>query len=154
VTHGTALANGTTMLCVSPQRIKDKTMNNDSHNDLARYHGFPPLSPPHEPNKKLDDLLARVQNAPPMTDEEFASQKRNFAYGNASFENPDITRAIVYQEDTKPTPTIPQMSDRHEQAILREKLAVWLTRATVSFSIVAMSLFIASLIYRATVGVY
>jgi hypothetical protein len=76
-------------------------MNNDPHNDLARYHGFPPLSPPH-----------------------------------------------------KPTPTIPQMSDRHEQAILREKLAVWLTRATVWFSIVSMSLFIGSLIYRATVGVY
>jgi hypothetical protein len=76
-------------------------MNNDPHNDLARYHGFPPLSPPH-----------------------------------------------------KPTPTIPQMSDRHEQAILRDKLAEWLTRATVWFSIVSMTLFIASLIYRATVGVY
>jgi hypothetical protein len=70
-------------------------MNNDSNNDLARYHGFPTL-----------------------------------------------------------TPTIPQMEDRHEQAILREKLAVWLTRATFWFSIVAMSLFIASLIYRATFGVY
>jgi hypothetical protein len=129
-------------------------MNNDPHKDLARFHGFPPLSPPHKPNKELDDLLARVRNAPPMTDKEFAAQRRSFAYGNASFENPDITRAIVYQEDTKPTPTIPQMSDRHEQAILREKLAVWLTRATVWFSIVSMSLFIGSLIYRATVGVY
>jgi hypothetical protein len=76
-------------------------MNNDPHNDLARYHGFPPLSPPHEP-----------------------------------------------------TPTISQMSDSHKQAIFRDKLAELLTRATVWFSVVSMSLFIASLIYRATVGVY
>jgi hypothetical protein len=71
------------------------------NNDLARYHGFPPLSPPHEP-----------------------------------------------------TPTIPQMEDRHEQAILRDKMAVWLTRATFWFSVVGMTLFIGSLIYRATVGIY
>jgi hypothetical protein len=42
----------------------------------------------------------------------------------------------------------------HEQAIVGDMLAVWLTRATVWFSIVGMSLFIASLIYRATFGVY
>ena len=43
-------------------------MNNDSNNDLARYHGFPPLSPPH-----------------------------------------------------KPTPTIPQMEDRHERQVFTDK---------------------------------
>ena len=107
-------------------------MNNDSNNDLARYHGFPPVLSCEDyeemtgtERKKWQDSMIELLDG---IDEAFAPHK--------------------------PTPTIPQMEDRHEQAILREKLAVWLTRATVSFSIVAMSLFIASLIYRATVGVY
>jgi hypothetical protein len=34
-------------------------MNNDPHNDLARYHGFPPLSPPHEPTPTIPQMEGR-----------------------------------------------------------------------------------------------
>ena len=63
-------------------------------------------------------------------------------------------RTHMRPDGTMYAPTIPQMVDQHEQAILRDKLAVWLTRATFWFSVVGMTLFIGSLIYRATVGVY
>jgi hypothetical protein len=115
-------------------------MNNDPHNDLARYHGFPPLSPPHKPTPQ-NARASNMGNQKPMISarQRARSQQANLTHVNCS---------------NQPTPTIPQMSDRHEQAILRDKLAEWLTRATVWFSIVSMTLFIASLIYRATVGVY
>lgn len=38
-----------------------------------------------------------------MTPEEVAAQRRSFAYGNAAFENPRITREMIAEEDRKLT---------------------------------------------------
>jgi hypothetical protein len=76
-------------------------MNNDPHNDLARYHGFPPLSPPHEP-----------------------------------------------------TPTIPQMEDRHKRDAFAGEAMAWLHRFTAVACGVFMAVFVVALIFRLTVGVY
>jgi hypothetical protein len=36
-----------------------------------------------------------------MTPEEQVAQRRSFAYGNSAFENPNITKAIVIEEDQR-----------------------------------------------------
>ena len=93
--------------------------------DLPKYHSLPPLTPHKRTTVEIQESVDAKRN-------ELAAMLNAY----------------------EPTPTIPQMEDQHEQAILRDKLAVWLTRATFWFSVVGMTLFIGSLIYRATVGVY
>jgi hypothetical protein len=45
-----------------------------------------------EPNiSRLIELARAVK----MTEEQREEQRRSFAYGNAAFENPDITRAMI-----------------------------------------------------------
>ena len=46
-------------------------------------------------NAKLDALLAKARDAPPMTKDEVKAQMISFAFGNASFENPLVTKAMV-----------------------------------------------------------
>ena len=36
-----------------------------------------------------------------MTPDEQVAQRRSFAYGNSAFENPNITKAIVAEEDER-----------------------------------------------------
>jgi hypothetical protein len=114
------------------------------------HYNMPPLTP----HKELDDLLARVRNAPPMTDEELAAQRRSFAYGNASFENPDITRAMVYREDAKPTPTIPQMEDRHERHVFTDKTERVVNQVLAFALTVLAVVFVGGLMYKTFVWGY
>jgi len=44
---------------------------------------------------ELAALIERARQLPPMTAEEQEDQARNFAAGNAGFENPLVTRALV-----------------------------------------------------------
>jgi hypothetical protein len=47
---------------------------------------------------ELETLLRRARTVK-MTDNEVQAQRRSFAYGNAGFENPDITRQMIDEED-------------------------------------------------------
>lgn len=48
----------------------------------------------------LDDLIERARNVR-MSDAEKEEQRRSFAYGNAAFENPRITREMVDRQAEK-----------------------------------------------------
>jgi hypothetical protein len=48
--------------------------------------------------RELEDLIARARNVK-MSSSEVQEQRRSFAFGNAGFENPIITREMVDQED-------------------------------------------------------
>jgi hypothetical protein len=50
--------------------------------------------------QELEYLLERAKKVT-MTNDEVAEQRRSFAYGNSSFENPKITREIVEEEARK-----------------------------------------------------
>ena len=50
--------------------------------------------------KRLDQLVEKARNVR-MTDEERAEQRRSFAYGNAAFENPLITKQMIRDEEGK-----------------------------------------------------
>jgi hypothetical protein len=54
----------------------------------------------------------------------------------------------------KPTPTIPQMEDRHERQVFADEAMGWLYRITAVVCGVVMAVFVFALIYRATLGVY
>jgi hypothetical protein len=54
----------------------------------------------------------------------------------------------------KPTPTIPQMEDRHERETFAAEAMGWLHRITAVACGVVMAVFVFALIYRATMGVY
>jgi hypothetical protein len=54
----------------------------------------------------------------------------------------------------KPTPTIPQMVDKHERETFADEAMGWLHRITAVACGVVMAVFVFVLIYRATVGVY
>jgi len=47
---------------------------------------------------KLAELLERARRTR-MSPQEKAEQRRSFAYGNAAFENPRITREIVEEQE-------------------------------------------------------
>ena len=53
---------------------------------------------PLPPNAMLKELLEQCKNHK-MTPEERRLQRISFAYGNASIENPNITREMVEEED-------------------------------------------------------
>jgi len=48
----------------------------------------------------LNYLLEQARKVK-MSDEEAAEQRRSFAYGNAAFENADITKEMIEAEDRK-----------------------------------------------------
>jgi hypothetical protein len=54
----------------------------------------------------------------------------------------------------KPTPTIPQMADKHERQAFADAAMGWLHLITAVACGVVMAVFVVALIYRATVGVY
>jgi hypothetical protein len=54
----------------------------------------------------------------------------------------------------KPTPTIPQMVDKHECETFADEAMGWLHWATCWIGGVVITAFIASLLFRAIVGVY
>jgi hypothetical protein len=54
----------------------------------------------------------------------------------------------------KPTPTIPQMEDRHERQVFADEAMKYLHWATCAIGGVVMTVLIASLLFRAIVGVY
>ncbi|MEM8657172.1 MAG: hypothetical protein AAGF22_03665 [Pseudomonadota bacterium] len=53
-----------------------------------------------ENEAELRYLLDQARKAG-MTEEEVAVQRMSFAYGNAAFENPDITKEMVKEEAEK-----------------------------------------------------
>ena len=48
-------------------------------------------------SKELEALIEKARRVR-MTDEQQEVQRRSFAYGNAAFENPRITRAMVDEQ--------------------------------------------------------
>ena len=44
---------------------------------------------------KLSSLIEQARNLPPMTPEEQRMQAISFAFGNASLDNPNVTREMV-----------------------------------------------------------
>jgi hypothetical protein len=52
-----------------------------------------------------------------------------------------------------PTPTIPQMTDRHERDVRIDQATVYLTWAWVTLASVVGVVFVVAMIIRATVGV-
>ena len=48
--------------------------------------------------KDLEALLERAKRVK-MSDEEVQEQRRSFAFGNAGFENPDITFQMIEEAD-------------------------------------------------------
>ena len=49
---------------------------------------------------ELQELVDRAR-AIRMTKEQHAAQRRSFAYGNAAFENPSITKEMIEEEEAK-----------------------------------------------------
>jgi hypothetical protein len=100
-------------------------MNNDSNNDLARYHGFPPLTP-HKP-----------------TQLNFA--KSGFIT-NQIINEPDVDYDILSPH--KPTPTIPQMEDRHERQVFTYK-AERVVNQVLAFALTVLAVvFVGGLMYK------
>lgn len=56
------------------------------------------LMRPLTPNPRLIELLKKAKNHK-MTPEEKRLQRISFAYGNASLDNPNITREMVEEAD-------------------------------------------------------
>lgn len=53
-----------------------------------------PMKPlPRHP--KLEELLRRVKDMPPMTPAERREQRISWAYGNVALSNPSVTREMV-----------------------------------------------------------
>ena len=50
--------------------------------------------------RELRELIERARKFA-MSEPEQAEQRRSFAFGNAAFENPRITREMVAEEDRK-----------------------------------------------------
>ena len=50
--------------------------------------------------EELRTLLERARSVR-MTEKEEAEQRRSFAFGNAAFENPRITKQMIEEEDAK-----------------------------------------------------
>ena len=123
-------------------------MNDDSNNDLARYHGFPPLSPPHKPTE-LDDLLEKARYDPPMTKAERAEQMQSWMRGEMAIGS-DADEAAC----CTPTPTITQMADKHEQETFADDVMQYLHWATCVVGGVVITTFIVALLFRLVVGVY
>lgn len=48
-----------------------------------------------------DQIKELLRNAPEMTPQQQWDQRVSFAYGNATFENPDITRDMIEEAATK-----------------------------------------------------
>jgi hypothetical protein len=46
----------------------------------------------------LEQLLRKARRVE-MSDEEKTEQRRSFAYGNSAFENPNITREMIREQD-------------------------------------------------------
>jgi hypothetical protein len=70
---------------------------------------------------------------------------------NANGGMPPLT---PHKPKPKPTPTIPQMEDRHERQVFADKAMKWLHRIACWLGGVAISMFAVSLLLRAVVGVY
>jgi hypothetical protein len=50
--------------------------------------------------RKLEQLIERARKVR-MSEDDVTAQRRSFAYGNAGFENPNITRQMVDEADDK-----------------------------------------------------
>ena len=49
----------------------------------------------------LASLLRKAADAPPMTPAEMREQRISFAFGNASLDNPNVTRDMVRDADAQ-----------------------------------------------------
>jgi hypothetical protein len=114
---------------------------------LPTYNAMPPL-PPHK-HTDLDAYLFLVRHSPPMTDAELIAQKQSWVRGEMAIGS-DADETAYRQ----PTPTIPQMEDRHERQVFADEAMKYLHWATCAIGGVVMTVFIASLLFRAIVGVY
>jgi hypothetical protein len=48
--------------------------------------------PPSKPDPKLDALLAKVKDMPPMTREQIEAQRKSWVIGEMMLEHPEMTR--------------------------------------------------------------
>lgn len=49
---------------------------------------------------ELQELVDRARTIE-MSPQEYVEQRRSFAYGNAAFENPSITKEMIEEEEAK-----------------------------------------------------
>jgi hypothetical protein len=108
---------------------------------LPKYHSFPPLNPPHEPTASLVD----------RQDAAWAKMYK------ITLTKADLAKAAdkaAYRKFYTPTPTITQMEDRHERQVFAGEAMKYLHWATCAIGGVVMTVLIASLLFRAIVGVY
>jgi hypothetical protein len=110
-------------------------MNNDSNNDLARYHGFPPLTP-HKPMERGN--LALRKSSYQLQTTELNNSGHNFAIGLKAGK-------FVYRNHT---PTIPQMEDRHERQVFTDK-AERVVNQVLAFALTVLAVvFVGGLMYK------
>ena len=103
------------------------------------HYNMPPLTP-HKP-KPQDAPAFNMGNQKPMVSawQRERSRQANLTHVNCS---------------NQPTPTIPQMEDRHARQAFADAAMGWLHLITAVSCGVVMAVFVFALIYRATVGVY
>ena len=78
----------------------------------------------------------------------------HFEFNGMGNNTPNANGGIPPLTPHKPTPTIPQMEDRHARQVLADEAMGWLHLITAVACGVVMAVFVVALIYRATVGVY
>jgi hypothetical protein len=133
--------------------------------DLPKYHSFPPLTP-HEPNMSARDVAslkatfdkARAdESSYGGCDEDKAASLVYEAYDAATalIDAIDFPAADTDEEvhgwtitDGGPTPTIPQMTDRHERQVFTDK-AERVVNKVLAFALTVLAVvFVGGLMYK------